>query len=333
MAKREMPAQGEPTKARRKKAAEPTKTCSCCKVEKPASAFWRDGSRKGGLDKYCAECRSSRNTRARKRGTYDPIESKACNDCRQVKPARDFYLERSKVTGLSCACKSCVALRQARHRSTHAGRAQSLLCGARTRARARGLPFDLTLEWVEGRLAAGACELTLEAFHFGKPRKGRVHPFAPSVDRIIPERGYTKKNCRIVVAQINLAINEFGQEAFKRLCLRYLMQSDPKLFVRQKETYSEPFSLAQFDLFMPNHVTDALRALAEAVEPPKPRKKKLTSGASALNTEQHEQQSSRPIAKAGGSRTGREQRSGGVPNARRKRRPVAVAPRRAWVNR
>lgn len=248
------------TPKRRKKAAEPTKTCSSCKETKPVSKFYKRSDRTSGLTSKCKVCVDA--VGAARKGKLKATEGrvvpkeKRCSSCHEMKPAKAFTRNAITKSGLSCSCRECAATWFGQSRQTVTGRSKRLLRAARERARAKGVPFNLTLGWIEGRIAAGSCELTMEAFHMGKPVKGRVHAFAPSIDRIVPEKGYTKKNCRMVLAHVNLAINEFGQEAFRRLCLRYLMQSDPKLFVRPREPYSEPYNSTQRDLFIPNHVMD-----------------------------------------------------------------------------
>lgn len=75
-----------------------------------------------------------------------------------------------------------------------------LVKGAIRRAKKRGLPFDLTEEWGKERWT-GFCEVTKIPF---APRKGAPSSiFSPSVDRIVPTKGYTKDNCRFVLLGVN----------------------------------------------------------------------------------------------------------------------------------
>jgi hypothetical protein len=71
---------------------------------------------------------------------------------------------------------------------------------AKNRSTKRKLPFDLTHEWAEKRWT-GFCELTGLPF---APRYGASSSiFSPSLDRIIPSKGYTQDNCRFVLLGIN----------------------------------------------------------------------------------------------------------------------------------
>lgn len=74
-----------------------------------------------------------------------------------------------------------------------------LLSGARHRARKFGLPFDLDREWCEARWT-GRCELTEIQFLLNTEIRGG---FAPSIDKIVPEQGYIKSNCRFVLFAVN----------------------------------------------------------------------------------------------------------------------------------
>jgi hypothetical protein len=44
----------------------------------------------------------------------------------------------------------------------------------------------------------------------GKARR----PYAPSLDRIEPEKPYTRRNCRLVLQAVNFALNAFGDDVF-----------------------------------------------------------------------------------------------------------------------
>ena len=71
---------------------------------------------------------------------------------------------------------------------------------------------DLRAIWVRCR---GCCQLTGMAFLETKVGTGRARrPYAPSLDRIDPERPYTRENCRLVLQAVNFALNAWGDEVF-----------------------------------------------------------------------------------------------------------------------
>ena len=87
------------------------------------------------------------------------------------------------------------------YRTTHKGRADRLISGAKRRAAAIGVPFDLDLQWLVEKLEAGVCEVTGVPFVITSGR----HSFAPSLDRNDPALGYTKDNVRVTLWCFNAA--------------------------------------------------------------------------------------------------------------------------------
>lgn len=95
---------------------------------------------------------------------------------------------------------------------------------AKQNALARGLEFSLTAADV-GMLwtrSAGRCELSGLKFDLLNPSGYRRRPMAPSIDRADSSSGYSLQNCRLVVAILNLAINEFGEETFAKAARAYI---------------------------------------------------------------------------------------------------------------
>lgn len=74
-----------------------------------------------------------------------------------------------------------------------------------------GLPFDVTVEWIEARIVGNSCEATGLPFDLSS-RCGAWMPFSPSVDRIDGSKGYTTDNCRVVCLIFNTAKNQFSDE-------------------------------------------------------------------------------------------------------------------------
>jgi hypothetical protein len=89
--------------------------------------------------------------------------------------------------------------------------ARALFFDARTRARARGLAFDLTQEWFAEKLRSGTCELTGLPFDYGKHSLRR-----PSPDRCDNNVGYTQENCRIVLLGLNLLKKDHEELVFRK---------------------------------------------------------------------------------------------------------------------
>ncbi len=88
-----------------------------------------------------------------------------------------------------------------KYRSTFAGRAAVMCATKRLYCKKHNLPFDLTTGWYMDKLRKG-CELTGIAFSY--TTDARVQPTSPSVDRINPDRGYLKSNCRMILYAVNM---------------------------------------------------------------------------------------------------------------------------------
>ena len=94
-------------------------------------------------------------------------------------------------------------------------RAKVLVATVRTRARKRGLEFDLDehVQDLQRRVDMGVCEVTGQPFDLSPGRKYN----SPSLDRIDPSKGYTHRNVRIVLNLVNAAMGDWGEEVLFRV--------------------------------------------------------------------------------------------------------------------
>lgn len=85
------------------------------------------------------------------------------------------------------------------------------------------MKFDLRLDDIVARVKHGRCELTGIKFDM-KPRQKGVHyrKYGPALDRKNPKKGYVRSNVRIICNHANMALNEYGEAAFAKLCRAYL---------------------------------------------------------------------------------------------------------------
>lgn len=75
----------------------------------------------------------------------------------------------------------------------------------RTSAKRRGLEYDVSRDWLEGRLAGGVCEATGLALSFEPHASAYRNPLVPSLDRLDTARGYVEDNLRLVCGWFNYA--------------------------------------------------------------------------------------------------------------------------------
>lgn len=91
---------------------------------------------------------------------------------------------------------------------------------AKHRATSRGLPFDITEEYITGLIErqGRACAVSGIPFQSRKSETGRRLPFAPSIDRIDNAGGYTMDNVRIVASIVNNAMADYSDAEFFEMC-------------------------------------------------------------------------------------------------------------------
>jgi hypothetical protein len=100
----------------------------------------------------------------------------------------------------------------------------AILKALRCRSKAGQIPMHLTAEDIEALRARsnGFCELTGIEFSDAKPIGKRFRPWMPSVDRIDSRGIYEFKNCRLVCAYANIAINDLGEDEFFKLASMFV---------------------------------------------------------------------------------------------------------------
>ena len=138
-------------------------------------------------------------------------EARTCVSCGSVKLTSDFARTGWKGSFRSI-CKTCrneIARELHALRSTNTDtRASRLVAGAKSRAAQKGLPFDLTVAWVQERLAIGVCQVTGIAFSMSAKREWNT----PSLDQISAGGGYTTENTRLILFGLNAAFGNWGEQ-------------------------------------------------------------------------------------------------------------------------
>lgn len=175
---------------------------------------------------------------------------KFCKKCDTEKPLSDFHNSKANPGGKQYKCKPCSLAESAAwhaknrdRRSAYSARRYPLTrplmlkrCAERrvnTKTRARDLVtaakhrmpdgFSLTIERVIECLENGSCAVTGIRFDlqpYESKRSGkRCNPFAPSIDRIDSNKGYTNENTRVVIWQFNHMKGELTDKELLSVCL------------------------------------------------------------------------------------------------------------------
>jgi hypothetical protein len=116
----------------------------------------------------------------------------------------------TKIQQLAYWKKTCT-----KYRSTLKSKIPLLIRVAKTRSIKHSWDFDLTKEWLKEKLANECCEVSGEKFNCQVNEfDTHFNPYAPSIDRIDSSKGYTKDNCRVVLACVNMGIGEWGLDIY-----------------------------------------------------------------------------------------------------------------------
>jgi len=116
-------------------------------------------------------------------------ESKTCFKCGEVKPLSEFNKNKTKKNGISTHCKVCHAVYAKKHSMSRPF--YRTMTHARHRAAQYGLEFDLTEAYLEA-IWTGYCPVF--GIKFNLPGATSKMPQTPTLDRVIPHKGYTQGN-------------------------------------------------------------------------------------------------------------------------------------------
>ncbi|KAK9866223.1 hypothetical protein WJX84_005326 [Apatococcus fuscideae] len=90
----------------------PIKLCRRCNQQKPVTDFYHSRANADGYDGRCKACDAVQCAMRRKRKPRvesPTVEEKACRRCGLMKPANNFYRNKTNADGLYNNCKSCFA--------------------------------------------------------------------------------------------------------------------------------------------------------------------------------------------------------------------------------
>jgi len=183
------------------------KKCRICSIEKDESQFYiREGSK---LRNECNECHH-----LRAQDYYQRNKEKRKQKAREW--ARNNKEKRKETVK--------------QYINTPKGRMVKLMKMAHSRALKYGHEFDLDSDFLMSlwEKQNGRCDLTNISFEFINTTPYEANPWAPSIDRINSFKGYTKDNIRLVCVAVNYALNEYGEETFKKICEAYLNNKKSK---------------------------------------------------------------------------------------------------------
>lgn len=142
------------------------------------------------------------------------ITAKECRKCNSIKPIDAFYTSGKKtvnnIDGHAPLCIECHKARWHHFAKDPEARRRWLLMRIKSKCKKQNIPFDLTLDDL---VIPTHCPIFGIPLSFGvktsnvfRDKRGQVTvPMdSPSVDRIVPEKGYVKGNIVVISYRANL---------------------------------------------------------------------------------------------------------------------------------
>ena len=104
-----------------------------------------------------------------------------------------------------------------KYNNTLKGWSAKAIASAKFRAIRKGLAFDIDIDWYRSILTKNRCQVTGINFDSEFWLAGKSTPFSPTIDRKVPDDGYTKDNCQVVCWIYNTAKFSFSHEDVLRM--------------------------------------------------------------------------------------------------------------------
>jgi hypothetical protein len=135
------------------------------------------------------------------------MATKQCTRCGKIKSLSEFSKNKNTADKHSYHCKTCAKRYSSEYYKTNRQKYYKenkdifTLSRLKTRARTKGLPFNLTIEDITGVTHCPIFGWELKRNQEGKHGN---RPNSPSVDRIVPELGYVKGNVQVLSNKANM---------------------------------------------------------------------------------------------------------------------------------
>lgn len=128
-------------------------------------------------------------------------------------------LRSGNRSGFCRDCRNGPAQAELKRAWRHEDPRRELVRGARLRAKAKGLEFDLTLEDIVIPDRCPILDIPIAKGLDGKPVAG-----SPSLDRFNNNLGYTRGNVRVISHKANACKNSLGDDALIQFCTATLRE-------------------------------------------------------------------------------------------------------------
>lgn len=151
---------------------------------------------------------------------------KCCHRCFEIKPKTTEFFHIRVGVQLTALCKPCAALKaremKIAQKNNPAWYCKRLCTGVKARAKAEGLDFNITPEYMYSQLEIQnhKCFYTGEGLDFTVENENTKSPhrLLPSLDKLNPKLGYIEGNVVWCLFYVNRVKNDLNYEEFLELC-------------------------------------------------------------------------------------------------------------------
>ena len=132
------------------------------------------------------------------------LDKKRCPGCKKVLPVTEFYVSKWRKDGRRSICKSCGSSRQKKWRKDNFENyaITDVYHQIKKRARKKNVPMEITFKYLKSMYPDNMiCPVLGIKMESGRKN---FHVDSPSVDRIVPEKGYVPGNLIVVSMKANV---------------------------------------------------------------------------------------------------------------------------------
>jgi hypothetical protein len=152
----------------------------------------------------------------------EKMDNKNCSVCNNYLPVNNFRkIKRKNWEGLYPQCKNCEKLKMKNRYIKNP--ISQMLSNAKIRAKKKNVPFNINAEYLKKIFPLdNKCPILNVEFQTGYINNNKKNKdFSPSLDRIIPEKGYVEGNLLIVCDIVNRIKSNSSVEMIKKVLNYY----------------------------------------------------------------------------------------------------------------
>lgn len=167
--------------------------CLGCEVEQPLSEYRKSKKGKNGHSTRCKTCLKTYHNNYLK--GFDPTQGHYhCGKCSQFLVVGSNWTI-AKARNMKLVCKPCSVLKSATNRKVYPETYMHAL--AKQRAASKGLEFNITPRDI---VIPPTCPVLGIPLSHGR---GKPHDGSPTLDRIVPHKGYVRGNIMVISHKAN----------------------------------------------------------------------------------------------------------------------------------